>query len=79
MMSPYAGPPMQNKQHSTCNMVFVKSSHSHMMFFFSFKGDSFFCFVECTWTFKKTIVGKKTCVVGKNCLQRPIQANLPCI
>ena len=48
------------------NIVFMKTSHSHVRFFF--KVDSNFSVVECTWTLRKV-------VVGKSCLQSPIQAN----
>ena len=56
-------------------LVLYKLSHSHVtlsFFLFIFKANSISSLLECTWSLKKV-------VIGKSCLQKPIQANLPCI
>ena len=51
-------------------------SHSHVAIFF--KAGSVSNLLQSTWTWKKLQL-EKACIVGKNCLQRPIQAGLSCI
>ena len=59
------------------NIVFIK--HHILIWHFFLKADSSSSLLECTWALKKLSKLTKTCVVGKCCLQRPIEVDLPCI
>ena len=48
-----------NSFHLLRNIVFVKTSHSHVNFYF--KAILVFSLAERTWTLEKTIVGKSWC------------------